>query len=95
MQAPKMQQRFCNYCRKHTEHDVHRSSTSKQRREMAVGQRSFLRKMKGFGSFPKSNPHDRAKPTKKLSLLYKCKVCGKQHTIGLGFRAKKYELVKA
>ncbi len=59
-----------------------------------MGQRRFLRKMKGFGSFPKSNPHDRAKPTKKLDLRYECKQCKKQHMVGKGFRAKKFELVK-
>lgn len=94
MQVPKTQTRFCNYCRKHTEHDLHRVSSGKQRRELSVGQRRFRRKMTGFGSFPKSNPHDRAKPTKKLNLLYKCKECGKEHSVGEGFRAKKFEMVK-
>lgn len=51
--------------------------------------------MKGFGSFPKSNPKDRAKPTRKLDLRYLCKTCGKMHTIGKGFRIKKFELTKA
>lgn len=61
---------------------------------MAQGQRRFKRKMRGFGSFPKQNPKDRAKPTKKLDLRYKCSKCGKMQTIGKGFRAKKFELVK-
>ena len=71
-----------------------REGTGKKRREMARGQRRFRRKMKGFGSFPKENPKDRAKPTKKVDLRYKCKECGKMHMVGKGFRVKKFELVK-
>ena len=48
--------------------------------------------MKGFGSYPRTNPKGRAKPTKKLDLRYKCKVCGKEHMVGKGFRIKKFEL---
>jgi large subunit ribosomal protein L44e len=75
-------------------HTVSRVSASKVKRRMAEGQRRFKRKMKGFGSFPKSNPKGRAKPTRKLDLRYKCKECGKMHTIGQGFRVKKFELKK-
>jgi len=94
MKFPKMINTYCPTCRKHTEHTLHRVGSGKQRRSMAAGQRRFLRKMTGFGSFPKSNPHDRAKPTKKLDLRYECKVCKKQHTIGRGFRVKKFEMTK-
>jgi len=94
MMIPKVQHRFCPICKKHTEHVIHRVSSGKQRRSMAMGQRRFLRKMTGFGSFPKSNPHDRAKPTKKLDLRYECKVCKKQHMVGQGFRIKKFEVTK-
>ena len=94
MKIPKKQKRFCPYCKKHTEHTLHRVSTGKQRRALAVGQRRFKRKMKGFGSFPKSNPRDRAKPTKKLDLRYECKECKKRHTVGKGFRIKKFEMTK-
>jgi large subunit ribosomal protein L44e len=94
MKIPKIQNRYCPICRKHTEHKIHRVGSGKQRRSLAAGQRRFMRKMKGFGSFPKSNPHDRAKPTKKLDLRYECSVCKKQHTVGLGFRVKKFEMTK-
>ena len=66
----------------------------KIKRMLASGQRRFKRKMRGFGSFPKTNPRDRAKPTRKLDLSYVCKVCGKAHNIGKGFRVKKFELTK-
>ena len=66
----------------------------KTRRTMAQGQRRFLRKMLGYGSFPKENPGKREKPTRKVDLRFKCSVCGKKHMHGAGFRVKKLELVK-
>ena len=94
MKMPKTQKKYCPYCRKHTDHTVKKEGVGRKRREMARGQRRFKRKMKGFGSFPKSNPKDRQKPTRKLDLRYKCKECKKSHTVGKGFRVKKFELVK-
>ncbi len=75
MNIPQTQFRFCPYCRKHTEHVVSKVGVGKKKTLLAQGQRRFKRKMKGFGSFPKSNPRDRAKPTRKLDLRYKCKTC--------------------
>ena len=94
MKMPKQQMHYCNHCRKHTLHDVQRVGVSKKKSGLAEGQRRFKRKMRGYGSFPKSNPKGRAKPTRKLDLRYLCTVCKKAHTIGVGFRAKKFELVK-
>ena len=91
---PKDQRKYCPICKKHTDHTVKKASTTKKRRTMARGQRRFLRKMKGFGSFPKENPKGREKPTRKLDLRYTCKTCKKQHTIGKGFRVKKFEITK-
>ena len=92
MEIPKTQKRYCPFCKKHTVHTVRRIGIGKIKRRMAQGQRRFKRKMKGFGSYPRSNPKGRSKPTKKLDLRYKCKNCGKEHTIGKGFRIKKFEL---
>lgn len=94
MEVPKFQRRYCNYCRRHTEHEVKKVRARKVKRPLAIGQRRFKRKLKGYGSFPKPNPRDRAKPTKKLDLRYLCKECGKAHPIGRGFRIKKFELIK-
>ncbi len=91
MNIPKKQRRYCPKCKKHTECTVKKVSASKKRRLMAQGQRRFKRKMKGFGSFPKENPKDRAKPSKKLDLRYKCAECKKEHMVGKGFRAKRFE----
>jgi large subunit ribosomal protein L44e len=94
MNVPKTQRRFCPRCKKHTLHEVKRVGVSKKKQSLSQGQRRFKRKMKGFGSFPKSNPKGRAKPTRKLDLSYKCKECKKSHNIGKGFRIKKFEQTK-
>lgn len=52
----------------------------------------MLRKLKGYGSFPRPYPKGREKPTRKLDLRFTCSVCKREHTIGAGFRAKKYEI---
>jgi len=94
MEMPKTQRKYCPFCRKHTLHEVKRVGVGRVKRSLAEGQRRFKRKMKGFGSFPKSNPKGRAKPTRKLDLSYKCQECGKQHNIGKGWRVKKLEIKK-
>ncbi len=94
MEVPNSQRRYCPFCKRHTDHEVHRVSVSKKKRALAEGQRRFKRKLKGYGSFPKPNPRGREKPTRKLDLRYLCKECGKKHTVGSGFRVKKFVLVK-
>ncbi|MEM5792949.1 MAG: 50S ribosomal protein L44e [Candidatus Aenigmatarchaeota archaeon] len=92
MEVPKNQRIFCPICRKHTEHVVD-VSKKKQRRTMAQGQRRYLRKLQGYGSFPRPKP-DHEKAVKKTDLRYKCSVCGKKHEKGEGFRNKKFKIVK-
>lgn len=94
MEMPKTQNRFCPFCRKHTIHEVRRVSAKRVRGLLSHGQRIFKRKMKGFGSYPRTNPKGRSKPTKKLDLRYKCKECGKEHNVGKGFRVKTFEIKK-
>ncbi|MEM5829600.1 MAG: 50S ribosomal protein L44e [Candidatus Aenigmatarchaeota archaeon] len=93
MKFPKEIRTFCPYCGKHTTHTIEVAKRRKKR-SLASGERRFHRAMKGYGSFPRSNPRGREKPTKKIDLRFKCKVCGKAHTRGKGWRAKKFELVK-
>lgn len=92
MKHPKTMKTFCPSCKKHTEHTVE-IAKKRTRRADAQGQRRYLRKLKGYTSFPRPKP-DHEKATKKLDLRFKCKVCGKKHEIGQGWRAKKFELVK-
>lgn len=60
---------------------------------MAQGQRRYLKKLEGYGSFPRPKP-EHEKATKKLDLRYKCSICGKRHTKGQGFRIKKFKITK-
>ncbi|MBI2579532.1 MAG: 50S ribosomal protein L44e [Candidatus Aenigmarchaeota archaeon] len=91
MRIPKNQKKYCPFCRKHTQHSVEEAKR-RPRRQDTRSQRRFLRKMRGYGSFPKENPKGREKPTRKTDFRYKCGVCGKKHTAGTGFRIKKFEL---
>ena len=83
---------FCPTCKKHTEHKVDQAK-KKQRRTVAQGQRRYLRKLAGYGSFPRPKP-DHEKATKRTDLRYKCTICGKKHEKGSGFRSKKFKFVK-
>jgi large subunit ribosomal protein L44e len=93
MKFPKQLKTFCPHCKKHTVHTVE-VSKKRPRRTMAHGQRIFLRKLKGYGSFPREKPEGREKSSKKIDLRFKCTVCNKKHMRGKGWRAKKFELVK-
>jgi len=96
MKMPQKVVKYCPYCKKHTEHKVRREKVgARSRRKLAVDQRRFLRKKKGYGGFPRPNPKGREKPTRKLDLRYQCMVCKKEHIIGQGFRVKKFELEKS
>ncbi len=93
MLIPKKQKRFCPKCRAYTEHTVEEAKR-RPRRKNTKSQRRFLRKLRGYGSFPKENPKGREKPTRKLDFRYKCSKCGKKHIVGKGFRVKKTEFQK-
>ena len=92
MKFPKTIRTYCPYCKKHTEHKVELAK-KKPRRTLAIGQRRFLRKMKGYGSFPKENPRNREKSTKRVNIKLTCLECKKSHFIE-GWRAKKFELTE-
>ncbi len=93
MKIKKVQRRYCPFCKMHTEHTVEEAKR-RPRRTMAKGQRRFLRKMLGYGSFPKENPKGREKPTRKTDFRYVCSKCKKKHSIGTGYRIKKIEFIK-
>ncbi|MDI6806609.1 MAG: 50S ribosomal protein L44e [Candidatus Aenigmarchaeota archaeon] len=82
---------YCPYCRSHQIHEVS-IIKKKPKRALAIGQRRFLRKLRGYTSFPKPKP-EHEKPTKRVDLRFKCKECGKSHVRGAGWRAKKFELI--
>ena len=92
MDFPKNVRVFCPHCRTHTEHTVDLTK-KKPRRTMSHEQRRYLRKLKGYTSFPRPKP-DHEKQTKKTDLRYKCSKCGQKHVKGKGFRNKKFKIVK-
>lgn len=93
MKFPKTMKTYCPHCKKHTLQEIE-IAKRRTRRTLAQGQRRFLRKLKGYTSFPKENPGDRQKSTRMLDLRFKCTVCSKKIIRGSGWRAKKFELIK-
>jgi len=49
--------------------------------------------MRGYGGFPRPKPEGREKPTKRVHLRFRCKVCKKAYQRPT-LRAKKFELVE-
>ncbi|MCS7093903.1 MAG: 50S ribosomal protein L44e [Candidatus Aenigmarchaeota archaeon] len=92
MKYPKTLRTHCPYCKKHTLHKVELVK-KKPRRTLSIGQRRFLRKMKGYGSFPKENPKNREKSVKRVNLKLICQECKKTHS-PRGWRVKKFQIVE-
>ena len=90
MKMPKERRTYCSHCKKHTIHEVLRVKKHKAS-ELKAGQRQFRRVMRGYGGFPRPQPSGAGKPTKKVSLILKCKGCKKAHST-IGFRVKKLEM---
>lgn len=93
MKMPKVVKQYCPNCRKHTDHEVERVKT-RPRSELKAGQRRFRRATAGYGGFPRPKYEGRQKPTTKIPLRYRCKICKKAHQRTC-FRVKKFELVEA
>ncbi|RLE84345.1 MAG: 50S ribosomal protein L44e [Thermoprotei archaeon] len=75
MQVPNKIRTYCPKCRAYTEHSVTLYKPGK-RRTLAIGQRRYLAKQKGYGSKRKPEQKRTAKTTKKQVLKLKCSVCG-------------------
>src|SRR3989338_4810697 len=100
MKLPKTINRYCPYCKKHTEHVV---SVTKKRNpsSMTYGSKTRARKRgqaRGLGNRGRYSKPAISKfkmtgknETKKTDLRYECKVCKKMHVQRQGFRAKKIE----
>jgi len=92
LKLPAEKNTYCPTCGKHTTH-INEKVRSKPRGELSKGQRRHRRRLKGYGSQPKSMAKG-TKPTQKHDLRYVCKECGKAHSRP-GFRAKRLEIVKS
>ena len=100
MKFPKIVNRFCPHCRKHTSHRV-MMNKKKSPRTMTYGSKLRARRRgsaRGHGNMGRySKPAiskfkmTGRKPTKKTDLRYECSQCKKQHVQNHGFRAKKLE----
>ena len=90
MERPRKVQRYCRFCKKHTEQELERVKKRKAS-ELAVGQRRFRRATRGYTGFPRPKPEGREKPTRRVNLQSRCSVCKKRWSM-VGIRAKKFEL---
>ncbi|NLI62375.1 MAG: 50S ribosomal protein L44e [Methanosarcinaceae archaeon] len=89
MRIPKRIRTYCPFCKQHEEHVIDRVKkgrastltkiTRQRKRQTGIG---------NSGKFSKVPGGD--KPTKKISLKYKCTKCNKSHQRKC-FRAKKFE----
>lgn len=92
MKMPRTIKRYCPFCKTHRDVEVERVKKRKAS-EMKQGQRRFRRVTRGYRGFPRPKPEGREKPTKRISLRYRCKSCKKAHQSPC-FRAKKFELTE-
>lgn len=100
MKLPKETTRYCPYCKKHTSQTV---LTAKQKSRSAThplsrGGNSRLMSrglISGYGNkgrYSRKGPKDwkmKAKVTKKISILFKCKVCNKMKGMKKGIRSSR------
>jgi len=103
MKLPKETNRFCPYCRKHT---VQTIATAKQKSRSATyplsrgsPTRNWLRGLtSGYGNLGKRSKKGakdwkmKAKVTKRITILYKCKICGKMRGIKKAIRSSRIEI---
>ena len=103
MKLPKEKNRYCPYCKKHTLQTV---ATAKQKSRSSVhpmsrGSTSRLQARGlrvGYGNqgrYSRKGPKDwkrKTKITKRISLVFKCKECGKMKGIKKALRASRIEV---
>jgi large subunit ribosomal protein L44e len=100
MKMNKTVNRYCPYCKKHTEHKI-APSKKKNPGSLTYGSKVRARKRgkaRGHGNRGRySKPAiskfkmTGKKTTKKTDFRYECKVCKKMHVQRKGFRAKRIE----
>ena len=103
MKLPKETNRYCPYCKKHTGQTV---LTQKQRSRSAThpmsrgsSSRELLRGVRGgygnLGRRSRKGPKDwkrKSKSTKRITVMFKCKVCGKQKGMSSAIRSSRIEI---
>jgi len=103
MKLPKETNRYCPYCKKHTSqtlltakqkgrstaHPLSRGGPSRER------SRGLTTGYGNLGRRSRKGPKDwkmKAKVTKKISVLYKCKVCNKMKGKNKGIRSSRVQI---
>ena len=104
MKFPKKLNRYCPYCRKHTEHKISDVSSGHKRSALKRGSIERARKRglgRGFGNLGRwgSKPavtkwKRKTKSTKKTNLMYTCQVCKKSHIQKKGIRTSKIQIIE-
>ena len=104
MKFPKKLNRYCPYCRKHTEHKISDVSSGHKRSALKWGSIERARKRglgRGFGNLGRwgSKPavtkwKRKTKSTKKTNLMYTCQVCKKSHIQKKGIRTSKIQIIE-
>ncbi len=103
MKLPKETNRYCPYCKKHTAQLV---TTAKQKsrssahplsrwsnsRTKSRSYRSGFGNMGRFSKPPVKNWKRKTKITKRISIIYKCKVCNKMKGIKKAIRSSRIEV---
>ena len=84
MKKPKKINRYCPYCKKHTEHKLkepskNKAGSMKRGGKIRIRARGLWRGIgnKGRYSRMKNQQKGKRKTTKKTNILYTCTVCGK------------------
>ena len=103
MKFPKTCNRYCPFCKKHTEHSITQAKkrTPGSTHPMSHGSKLRIQKRgkcTGYGNLGKLSKGAMGKwkrygkkSSKKTDFRYECKVCKKKHTQRKGFRTKKIE----
>ncbi|MDI6810311.1 MAG: 50S ribosomal protein L44e [archaeon] len=92
MKMPKHLRTYCPFCGKHTVHEVEKVKRGRPSSlNWIVRQKKRRSGIGNTGKFSKVPGGE--KPTKKVSLRYKCMECKKMHQ-RKGFRVSKLELVE-
>lgn len=90
MKYPRQIRRYCPTCRAHT---LQKVAVYKKGKDKTVveGTRRFIKKKRGYGSFPRPIFHANAKINKRTLPVLECADCGKKH-YGKSYRVKKFEI---
>ncbi len=103
MKRPKITNRHCPFCKKHTEQKVVQAKRRARNatRPMSFGSTHRVQKRgerRGAGNLGRYSKPPKPKMvgkklTKKTDFRYECSVCKKQSAQSKGFRAKKVEII--